>query len=602
MPTWTGAVSTDWNTAGNWSTPSAVPTAATAAIFTGTPVNNCTTGTVARACLTLDTTGYLGTLEIGSSTAGVLNVSGNVTIGNSIGHITGLANLQIQANSSLNISSGVILPNLGLIAGTVTMLSNVVVNNIFVFGLRNLNGAFDLTINGNAQGGTVINSTSGRKVIVTASSTGTSTLTTFSINNFIFEIDCSNRNVVFTGISIYTNCTINYLATNTGGFTTTGHTLNYATGSSINMFGSTNSWNIISANISSTLTLLSDVYCVQFGPTLADTINGSGFFICATTTGALSTLLGNAGLRFVGASNGTFNQINTNSLARIEFAKTGLAIVNIPNSFTKNGGVIQYVSGAVTHAATTTLSGSVTMDTNSFVAWNNITISASATITINSLLSITGSLLCSGTATFAGTHGFTTQNFTCTVAASIITLQNTNANPSAEYIVNGVLTLIGTLASRITLQAAGFATFNGTITPVGQLNVTSGTAPSLNMTLSQATLASPAQLDPTNRPVITSIINPGTTFGITPAAGAIIGTTLSMRAGYKAKFTLTNGTGSQNVAYTTTQDIDSNAGATITSFGSYTDAIGQPSANLFRTLNWGPLIAPSGSVYYTFVN
>jgi hypothetical protein len=29
---------------------------------------------------------------------------------------------------------------------------------------------------------------------------------------------------------------------------------------------------------------------------------------------------------------------------------------------------------------------------------------------------------------------------------------------------------------------------------------------------------------------------------------------------------------------------------------------GNPTANLFRTLNWGPLIAPSGSAYFTFVN
>ena len=234
------------------------------------------------------------------------------------------------------------------------------------------------------------------------------------------------------------------------------------------------------------------------------------------------------------------------------------------------------------------------------VNWNNITINNNVTLTINALLNITGSLLCSGSATFAGTHGFTTQNFTSIVAASTITLQNIVANPLAEYIVNGVLTLLGTAASRITLQAAGSATFNGTITPVAQLNYLSGVVPAIGMTVSQATLASPAQLDPTNRPVITGGASP--TFTITPAAGAIIGSSLSMRAGYKAKFTLTNGTGSQNVGYVTTQDIDSNAGATITSFGSYSDSIGQPSANLFRTLNWGPLIAPSGSVYYTFVN
>lgn len=235
------------------------------------------------------------------------------------------------------------------------------------------------------------------------------------------------------------------------------------------------------------------------------------------------------------------------------------------------------------------------------VNWNNITVNNTVTLTINALLNITGTLL-TATATFAGTHGFTAQNFTCTTPLSIITLQNTTASPLAEYIVNGVLTLLGTAASRITLQAAGSATFNGTITPVGQLNYLSGTIPTTGMTVSQATGVSPVGLIGLlpNRPVITGGTSP--TFTISPSATTVIGTSFSMRAGYKAKFTLTNGTGSQNVAYTTTQDIDSNAGATITSFGSNGDDINNSTISLFRTFNWGPLIAPSGSVYYTFVN
>jgi hypothetical protein len=339
-----------------------------------------------------------------------------------------LQTVSVSGVNSINMGSTNTFYNLSLITAgsTITMLSNIVItNNISVTGIWNVNGAFDITIGGNALGGTLINATAGRKITVTAESTGTATLTTFSINNFIFEIACLNRNIVLTGVSIYTNCTINYLASNTGGFTTTGHTLSYFT-CSINMFSSTNSWNIISANTSSTLTLLSDVYCVQFGPTLADTINGSGFFICATTTGALSTLLGNAGLRFVGASNGTWNQINTNSLAVIEFAKTGVAAVSIPNSFTKNGGLIKWVSGAVTHAitATMTVNTATTMNTTAVVPWNNITVAASATITISSLLSVTGTLRLLGSAIFNGVSGWTCGNLVSSAAGPLtITLQ-----------------------------------------------------------------------------------------------------------------------------------------------------------------------------------
>jgi hypothetical protein len=354
------------------------------------------------------------------------------------------------ATTSINMGATNTFYNLSFAntGSIITMLSNIVItNHILAFGFNNANGAFDITVGGNATGGTITNTTSGRKITITATSTGTATLTTFSINNFIFEIACSNRNIILTGNSIYTACTINYLATNSGGFTTTGHTLSYFT-TSINMFGSTNSWNIISANTSSTLTLLSDVYCVQFGPTLSDTINGSGFFICTETTGALSTLLGNAGLRFVKGSNGTWNQINTNSLARIEFAKTGAGIVNIPNSFTKNGGVIKWVSGAVTHSSTMTLNTSTTMDTTSSVTWNNITVAAGATITISSLLLIGTLAITSGTTTFNGTSGWNCVNLTCSVAGSIITLQN-----SLTYTTTTSVNMTATNASRILMTS-----------------------------------------------------------------------------------------------------------------------------------------------------
>ena len=122
MPTWTGAVSTDWNTAGNWVTPSAVPTSTTDAIFIGTPVRNCTTGTAARLCLNLVTTGYLGTLEVGSSTAGYLRVLGNITLGSTAGHITatGLAYIGIEGTTcALDVASGFTVPYLAFGALTV---------------------------------------------------------------------------------------------------------------------------------------------------------------------------------------------------------------------------------------------------------------------------------------------------------------------------------------------------------------------------------------------------------------------------------------------------------------------------------------------------
>jgi fibronectin-binding autotransporter adhesin len=119
MPIWTGTISTDWNTAGNWSIDGSgntgVPTAATDAIFNSGSSNPCTTGTVTRNCRDLITTGYTGTLQIGSSTAGPLRVVRNITLGSQVGHITGLADIQLFAASgsmTLDVQSGVIIPNL----------------------------------------------------------------------------------------------------------------------------------------------------------------------------------------------------------------------------------------------------------------------------------------------------------------------------------------------------------------------------------------------------------------------------------------------------------------------------------------------------------
>ena len=428
------------------------------------------------------------------------------------------------------------------------------------------------------------------------------------------EIDAlANAFAYIAGLTLNT---FRYLSTNTGAYSASTVGVSTIAGT-IDFQGIGSSTRFIrnlslgGGGIAQNTTILSDIWVENLSCTALSGISQSGvrkLYILGNATinnGTTASFVIQPEVVLYGSAPCTFTCTALN--ANITIDKVGGTVTNMSNfNYVTTTVGIPYTfkldNGTFIHGPYTTTIGSTAIFNTPGVNWNNITVNNTVTLTINALLNITGTLLCSGSATFTGTHGFTTQNFTCTLAASTITLQNINANPSAEYIVNGVLTLIGTLANRIILQAAGSATFNGTITPVGQLNYLSGTIPSIGMTVSQATGVSPVGLIGLlpNRPVITGGTSP--TFTISPSATTVIGVSFSMRAGYKAKFTLTNGTGSQNVAYTTTQDIDSNAGATITSFGSYTDAIGQPSANLFRTLNWGPLIAPSGSVYYTFVN
>ena len=111
------------------------------------------------------------------------------------------------------------------------------------------------------------------------------------------------------------------------------------------------------------------------------------------------------------------------------------------------------------------------------------------------------------------------------------------------------------------------------------------------MVISQTTGTAPAgfaALFP-NRPVVNGGTDPNFTIdlNVTPSVGPI-----SMRAGYKAVFILeNNGVATQNVAYTTCQDIDSSLGQPILSFASNNDDQ-TTNVSLYRTINWGSLDPP----------
>jgi hypothetical protein len=332
------------------------------------------------------------------------------------------------------------------------------------------------------------------------------------------------------------------------------------------------------------------------------TINGPGRLYIGGNIAPTAQIGGTAVIEMYGSTNallGTGTLVNS---LIINKATSGTTVTLNGNlTWGGNNNQLTLTTGTfVPQNFTVTIPGGIVVTVNGMTFWI-LSLTANVTMIQNAPNTIQNTLVCGGNTTFQGTRGWTTNTFTCTAAASIITLQNINANPLAEYRITGLLTLIGTLASRITLQSAGFATFTGTINPVGQLNIASGTAPSIGMTISQATGISPNGLIGLlpNRPVITGGSNP--TFTISPSATATLGST-SMRAGFKAKFILeNNGVATQNVGYVTTQDIDSSDGQTIFSFGSNQDNVSS-NVSLFRTLNWNPLISPTGSIAHTFVN
>jgi hypothetical protein len=317
-------------------------------------------------------------------------------------------------------------------------------------------------------------------------------------------------------------------------------------------------------------------------------------------------LTGTTVIQIIGTGNQTWT--TANNIARIG---NSMNINKTSGTFTLNAANIAY--GTATAVLTYT-QGTVVPSTSTFVTQAGVTFNITAsgfslnnwtsvagTYTINTNpLIVNGNLLLTGTTTFAGTAGWTTTNFTHSGAATTCTLKSGNT-----YTVNGVLTMIGTAASRAILQSSDAVAVTASIASLSnQLVVTAGTltAPAAGYVLGSTSTALPIALNnllPVRPTIASGAASPYT---LVSAIGATALASGSYTLGNKAILTVTNGTGSTNVAYVTTRDIDSNGGITVLAFSSYSDAIGQPSANIFRTLNWGTLVAPSGSVYYTFVN
>jgi len=589
-----GAVEPTW--------PTTVGNTVTDGTITWTCRRATVTNTTASTGLSINFTGFTGAFSMPAN----WNIQNSVTLVNTM-TMSGTGTLNKSGNGAASYTSNglTFTGSLGVnvsASGTISY-DNWVISGSWISANANtvasLIGNSTITVGGTLSAGAGITVSNVKFILngAAGSFSGSYTDGTFDIVG----------NISQGGQLTFSRCTFSLI---TGGSYTSNPAFVIAFGTGISTFNNVSSitfgtFQYAAGNPS--VTINSNMNCINLTPTVAGILNGVGNTLFVN--GNISNNWGVSGTATIEMTGSTPATVGTGSTScNFIVNKTGVGTtVTFNGAFSVGaaGKVFNLNTAAVFGLNAVSLAGtSLTVNNPSGSIFYDLTIgTANTTMTFNHQINVTRSLAITGTTTFAGAYGFTCKNFTCTAVSSVITFQNIVANPLAQYIVNGILTISGAAGvGRITLQAAGSATFTGTVNPVNQVNLTSGVAPSVGMTLSQSTGASPSQFDPTNRPVITSVITPGSVFGITPSAGATIGSFI-MRAGYKAKFTLTNnGTSSQNVSFTATQDIDSSEGITILSFGSYSDSIGQPAANLFRTLNWGPLIAPSGSAYFTFVN
>ena len=327
------------------------------------------------------------------------------------------------------------------------------------------------------------------------------------------------------------------------------------------------------------------------------TLNGNTINVSGNVTRSnFPTVGGTSTIRFTGG-------VGTATWAGLSYGCN--FIINKSVSFTENmtfttsgRSVVVTGTGSVNPNTTSvTVSTNVSMTISNMTFWN-LTIGTSATITQNTLNTINSILLLSGNATFTGTAGWTAFSFTHGGAGTTCTLK---AGVTYTVLQGGIFTMIGTAASRAILQSDDVVAVTASIPANSNQMTLTATVPNpigyvLGSTAFSTALPAALSNILPDRPTIVS--GP---VGLDYTLANNIGpTALTSYAGQLGKKAFFNVFGTTNVVYAATRDIDSTGGITIYAGQSFPDNTATP--NQFRTLNWQPLIAPSGSVYYTWVD
>ena len=509
-------------------------------------------------------------------------------------------------------------------ANSLTLLSDLDISNnlttsISTFnsivgsgGTRNINiqgsfsmqsGGFQLTMTNtivNLIGTGILDAASGYSIVSTTININTSNPSGYTIGsstrNFL-NLSFTNLNLV--GTSVATVNTGHSLRISGSSNLSTNNTI---TGANI-VGGSEIIWNNLSigAGAAVTLTLSYDTKFIgnlTTSTTNAATINTGKLLLegnFSPSTG--STIGGTSTIEFTGSNNQNWNStISVQNNITINKSGGTLTLLGTITWGLANR-TLQLTAGNINQGSSTiTLSG--TPLTINGMIFNSLTIPTGTTINQNTTNTISGTLVCSGSATFAGTAGWNAFNFTTGGAGSIITLQE-----GITYNVSGLFTMIGTAANRVRLQSSLSTDVTVTIAPLSnQMFVSVGGIPNPAAGFVLGSRAFSTQLPAAlinllpDRPTIASglaspytLVNPIGVTGLNNFAGQV---------GKKAFFNVT-GTTPMNVLYAETRDIDSSGGISIYAQQSFADSTSTP--NLFRTINWVTLVAPSGSAYYTFV-
>ncbi len=413
---WTGASSTSWGTAANWT--AGVPTASVDAIigdanFTGTRQPALGAASVCKS-LTIGTGTKVCKLTVGKA----LSVSGNIVIG---------------TNGTISQTAGV----------TISVSGNWTNSGIYEFSNNNANVAFA----GISQiiGGTSV--TGFRKIVINASST-TTLATNFSVVNQLtvsgtldpnqpatFAVSGAGKLVVNASGKILVRATTfagNYALSGTKTLNA-GSTVDY-TASGDQTVANTLTYSTLRISGSGTKTLAGNL------PVLVSSVATAGNIDVAAGTLDLSTFTANRGTSVAGGSlsvaagatlktggTGTFPaNYTTSSLASVstvEYYGTNQTV-----SAQSYGHLTLSSSGAATKtmpATALTLAGNLTSRTNAGGA--SVSFTAGAAITVNGSVSLGAATTFTGSTFSHSVGGNWTNNGTFTGSTSTLTMNGVNA-------------------------------------------------------------------------------------------------------------------------------------------------------------------------------
>ena len=449
---------TNWGTIGDWSsTPSptytavaSIPTAADDVIFEAASAN-CTLN-VAGTCLSFVATTYgsktwaLGTNNI-SVAGGVFTLGTGMTV-------TGTGTLIRTAGGNTLTSNGVTWPgsiqiNLAAthtwgdawtISGSFTSLANLTINGTFnitiggslIISAGSLASTSTYILNGV---GSLNGSFSSASITINTAITNTITLpTSLAMSSGTLRLTSGIVSVTAGHVFQPAGCTLDTDRTSTGG-------------NKISFF------NYTSFN-SSTITLQSNL-TVTNNFTNANNITTAGVFniYVGGNYAQTGTISGTATLILDGTANAT---IGTGSInIDLTINKSGGGVVT-PSSTMSWGAANKTLTmnsavNFTTNSTTFTLSGTPLTINNTFGnSFRNLNIPSATTLTLggSTTTPITGTLALSGSATFAGTIGWTCGTLTCSTASSVIILQS-----GVTYTTTTSVTMLGTNAGRITMRS-----------------------------------------------------------------------------------------------------------------------------------------------------